>query len=218
MYRWILLPLAMACSTATPTVAPTDTPKVDEPAAEEAAVPDTPPAAEDGMPTIDLETVSGELPPELDPANNLPVPFTAAQLAGGFTLGTTLSYELSGTKTPAMTVGWKVVGHTSESVEIEFTPKVKEGEDPPVNKESFTFGMLEQHAMFPKALATRKEMSFTVKAGTFDVWFYEVRPPGGNSVERYYFAKRLPGPPVLHSVMVDGEEVHRMEMLTHSKI
>jgi len=226
MTRWMLPLLLAACATAPKPAAPTDGPPAADDGSttkEAGAADDSKPVAEvsDGVSDSDLpviEAIPGELPPELRPENFLPVPFSAAQLSEGFSLGTTLSFDLSGSQTPAMTVDWKVVKHTDKTVDIEFTPKPKEGERPPVNTETFAWGQLESHASFPKNLATRKEMSFTVKAGTFDVWHYEVRPPDGRSIERYYFAKRLPGPPVLHSVEVDGVEVHRMEMLTHSKI
>lgn len=222
MTRWMLPVLFAACSTTPKPAVPTDEPAAthEGSTAKEAA------AAGEGQAIAErsdsdlpvIEAKPGELPPELRPENFLPVPFTAAQLSEGFSLGTTLTFDLSGSQTPAMTVDWKVVKHTDKTVDIEFTPKPKDGERPPVNTETFAWGQLESHASFPKDLATRKEMSFTVKAGTFDVWHYEVRPPDGRSIERYYFAKRLPGPPVLHSVEVDGAEVHRMEMLSHSKI
>ncbi|MFK7927879.1 MAG: hypothetical protein AB8H79_06805 [Myxococcota bacterium] len=222
MYRWLVLCLVAACNTA-PNPATVDDPgsvPLSEPPVASAPASELPVVKDVPDMVIDLNDPDSipPIPPELDPANHLPVPFTAAELAAGFSLGTTLSYELSGAKTPGMTVGWKVLEHGETDVKIEFSPKMNDGASPPVNTESFTWGALETHASFPKAYAKRSEMSFTVKAGTFDVLHYEVRPPDGKSVERYYFAKKLPGPPVLHSVIVEGVEVHRMEMLTHSKI
>jgi len=77
----------------------------------------------------------------------------------------------------------------------------------------------QSHASFPQAQTVIGKESFTVPAGTFDCWRYEVTlaKEGRVNVQRYWFALNLPGPPVCFEESIDGKLAFKMTMLKPGK-
>ena len=73
---------------------------------------------------------------------------------------------------------------------------------------------LQKDEEFPKDRVKAYEESIKIPAGKFDCMVYEVRGKDGE-VSTYYFAKSLPGAPVLFWSEVDGKRVRTTTLLQH---
>lgn len=72
---------------------------------------------------------------------------------------------------------------------------------------------LQRHAEFPKERVTTREETVKLPAGKFDCIVYEVK--NDDDVSTYYFAKSLPGAPVLFYVEQDGKRIRTTTLLEH---
>lgn len=75
---------------------------------------------------------------------------------------------------------------------------------------------LQAHASFPTAVTTIADEPCQTGAGAFDCWKYTVTQDDGTE-QRFWFAKQLPGPPVLFETYKAGERIYRMEMIEQSQ-
>ena len=71
------------------------------------------------------------------------------------------------------------------------------------------------HASYPIEDTVLSVATVTVGAGTFVGWLYETSD--GESVTRAWFARELPGPPVLMTTERAGVEVFRYELLAYEQ-
>lgn len=81
-----------------------------------------------------------------------------------------------------------------------------------------TWKELEGHAFYPRADTIREEREVTVPAGTFAAWLFvrTFEDKGVPTVTRSYFAKDLPGAPVLHIVERNGAFVMKHELVSRA--
>lgn len=149
-----------------------------------------------------------------------PRPFSADVIRDGLPQGTQLTFAMSGSRTGEAEVDWEIQEHGPAEVTIGYTTRLADGTVQGGNAETYPWSTLEEHASFPKAMSERSETSVTVAAGTFDATHFVVTPQGTPRpvVERFWFARSLPGPPVLHEVEEDGAVVHRMELKADSRV
>jgi hypothetical protein len=73
---------------------------------------------------------------------------------------------------------------------------------------------LQKHSEFPQDLVTTREETVKLPGGKFDCMVYEVRGNDGE-VTTYYFARTLPGAPVLFYTEQDGERLKTTTLLQH---
>lgn len=73
---------------------------------------------------------------------------------------------------------------------------------------------LQKHAEFPKSRTTVREETVKLQGGKFDCMVYEVRGDDAE-VSTYYFAKTLPGAPVMFYVEQDGKRVRTTSLIQH---
>ena len=80
--------------------------------------------------------------------------------------------------------------------------------------------VLQAHASFPEPATRIRTVSLTTPAGTFQCWLYEVRTTQGGQphLQRYWFAKSLPGPPVQFDHLVAGKRVFRMVLVSRGRL
>jgi len=78
---------------------------------------------------------------------------------------------------------------------------------------------LQSHASFPSENTLITTATITVPAGSFDCWLYEVSTTkdGKSSVQKYWFAKNLPGPPVCLEESAQDKLVYKMVLLKNEK-
>lgn len=74
---------------------------------------------------------------------------------------------------------------------------------------------LQSHASFPAEQTEIRTAAITTPAGTFECWVYEVSDKKKNpsGIQRYWFAKKLPGPPVVFEEEQGEKVVYKMTML-----
>jgi hypothetical protein len=142
-----------------------------------------------------------------------PRPFTAEQIRDAMPAGAEIRYRWEKDGQPPTVSLWTVTASDAGACTIRSETFAEDG-TPAADAKSGTSRWTElmEHATFPADATTRTETAVEVPAGRFDAWLYEVRRAG--KVERFYFAKSLPGPPVLLVVEQDGRPVLRMSLLS----
>lgn len=73
---------------------------------------------------------------------------------------------------------------------------------------------MQKHAEFPKDRVKTREEVIKIPAGKFDCMVYEVEGDDGD-VSTYYFARNLPGAPVLYFTERDGVRVKTTTLVEH---
>jgi hypothetical protein len=73
---------------------------------------------------------------------------------------------------------------------------------------------LQRHSEWPKDKVKTREETVKLPAGKFDCMVYEVRDDDGE-VSTYYFARTLPGAPVLFYTEQDGKRTKTTTLLQH---
>ena len=85
-------------------------------------------------------------------------------------------------------------------------------------KAAVTWKALQSHASFPAIHTRISEESLTTPLGTFACWRYDVsmKKEGKPLLRRFWFAKKLPGPPVRLIEIYDGAQISSLEILEHA--
>lgn len=143
-------------------------------------------------------------PPQANEAGMYPTPFTADQIRDATKAGRTYKYKI---ETAGQPTGERVM--TFVKVDATGADLVTDGGAPT----HVTWEELRQHAEFPKPVVTTREEKTTTPAGTFDCVVYIVQSPGENRT--FYFAKSLPGAPVLFFTEKDGKRVMTSTLIDH---
>jgi hypothetical protein len=133
--------------------------------------------------------------------------FTARQLHDACKSGHTLVYAIETPGKPAMRMTMRFLDATESDVLVETTVTDAEGHaaEPP-DRGRATWEELDKHGEFPRERTTVTDETITTPAGTFATRLYTVAGKEG-AVSRFYFAKSLPGPPVLFFTVKGGERV-----------
>ena len=78
---------------------------------------------------------------------------------------------------------------------------------------------LQAHASYPEKNTSLSRDSKTTKGGTFDCWLYTTaaEKEGKKMITRAWFARSMPGPPVLLIQELDGKTVFKMTMVETGK-
>ena len=130
--------------------------------------------------------------------DHAPTPYSAAQIRTACGAGRRNTYRIdaAGEAPYLMATVW--LGGGEDSGEAEFSKLEPNGERiAGPGRTEMEWADLQAHASYPAEYTTIEETSIETAAGTFDVWLYTVTRDG--LVERAWFAKDLPGPPVMVS-------------------
>lgn len=153
-----------------------------------------------------------------DPVSCEP-PFTAAQIRAATRVGRTYDFEVESAGQPPTGLRLRFVEVTSEHARLERSVVDAEGQAiAPTQSSTVSWDELVRHAAWPRDATTIEEAQVTVPAGTFpDAVLYTVRETeaGKEKVTRAWFARSLPGAPVVHVVVVDGVEVMKMRLVRY---
>lgn len=102
---------------------------------------------------------------------------------------------------PGRAYTWRVEASGKAAVErtVAFTHVDAEGAELASDgvTKRVTWEQLRQHAAFPRALVTTREETVTVPAGTYACVVYVIAGPAAGETSTFYFAKGMPGAPVL---------------------
>jgi len=168
-------------------------------------------------PPIAPAPASGARPAGAD--ETAPTPYTAAQIRDASRAGRTYVYRIEAPGAAPRTTTITFLKVTPEEAETRSTTvDEKTGAAVQPEKESrATWDELRRHAEFPRAATTITDETITVPAGTFDCKVYAVveRKEANAPHMRFYFAKAMPGAPVLITIDKGGARVHTQTLLVH---
>ena len=147
--------------------------------------------------------------------DHAPTPFTSKEIAEACSTGLEMKYmiEQKG-KAPFYQITW-FTNSDSEGTDFEATTTDLDGNILQEQTAHATWLELQAHASFPEKdcvinLATIElEMS-----GKLHCWLYTVKKDGG--ISKLWFARNLPGPPVLFEQYKGGKRVYRMSLVRNS--
>jgi len=148
---------------------------------------------------------------QIDP-DHLPTPFSAAQIREACAPGRSNRFRVTSGAATSVTVWEFFAGDDaggwgrSWSEATDGTP----GDD--VSESYSTWEDLQGHASYPMDRTTVEPALLEIAAGAFECWLYQSSTDDG-SLTRAWFARNLPGPPVLFEMVADGQVVNRSELI-----
>lgn len=166
-----------------------------------------------------IEATIGGVPAEGD-SLTLPTPFTPNQIRIGMPRGTHIRFEIGSLDQAPVVSDWRVLDATETDMELEESMVGPDGA--PIgeaHRQRYTWVELCQHAAFPADKAVRMEAQVQTPHGTLPAWLYEVKSvdaDGTPYIERYYFARAMPGPPVLVEASRGSVVLSRMKMVSNA--
>lgn len=167
------------------------------------------PAKPSEVPDESPPSAPDEPPP--DPAPSAPAgpvhpaPFTAEQIRAATREGRTYRYKVEVPNHPATE---RVV--TFAKVDDGGAEVFAGGPGP----KRFAWKTLQQQTEFPKDRVTTREEQYKGPAGKYDCVVYLVRGDDGETTT-YYFAKKLPGAPILYFTEHDGTRTKTVTLVEH---
>jgi hypothetical protein len=147
-------------------------------------------------------------------ADHAPTPFSAEQLRAACPVGRVDTFLIESSARPPVHQTTRFVHSTFTGAVFVASMSTLEGQPvgEPVRARA-TWVDLQEHASHPESSTVITEADVRVPAGSFDCWVYTVTT--GSDVQRLYFARSLPGPPVRAVQEVDGEVRMDMKLVEH---
>lgn len=142
-------------------------------------------------------------------------PYTAEQIRDATRAGRTYVFAVEAEGAPAKRKTMRFVGADGSGALIESEMANADGSQAQTEPASHaTWAELRDHAAFPKAVVTRSEGRAKTRAGEYDCFVYAVKGKDGE-VTTFYFAKTLPGAPVLFTTEKAGKVVMKSELVEY---
>jgi hypothetical protein len=140
-----------------------------------------------------------------------PTPFSAEQIREACAPGRVNVYLIEERDAEPVLLRWEFVAGDADSAEAVYQTVTEDGTAiGEAARSTSRWADLQAHASHPADTTEIVEGAVTVPAGTFECWRYAVRD--GTILSTSWFAKDLPGPPVLKVDRVDGETVATMTL------
>ncbi len=136
-----------------------------------------------------------------------PTPYTAEQIRKATAVGRTYEFrtEVAGAPSRRLVIAFTNVSDAeAETKNSLLDEQGKELAPPKISHAAWD--ELRRHAEFPRAATVIANEKIAVPAGTFDCVRYTVTE-GPGDVSKFYFAKQMPGPPVLFMTDKQGTRV-----------
>jgi hypothetical protein len=145
---------------------------------------------------------------------HLPTPFSAEDIRAASTVGRRIRIRTDA-RDGSSYREVRYLATDADGATQAFTPTDADGHPigPTVERRS-AWRDLQAHASFPADRTTVEETHLDLAWGTESCWLYRVAE--GETVTRYWFARRLPGMPVVVESRVGGELVERREIISTS--
>jgi hypothetical protein len=134
-----------------------------------------------------------------------PAPFTGEQIRDATKPGRTYRYRVEepGKSPREHTIKFAKVDEAGAEISTDGGPTRRMG-----------WTMLQKHAEFPKDRVTTREVIKKTPAGKFECVVYMVKGDDGE-VSHYYFAKELPGAPIVYYTEKDGKRIRTTTLVEH---
>jgi hypothetical protein len=142
-------------------------------------------------------------------------PFTAEQIRDATRAGRSYEFKMEAAGQPAVIHKITFVEVTAEHATAEAIDLDASGKPlGPAERGTSTWAELVGHAAYPRSSTVISDESVEVPAGKFECMLYTVVE--GPLRKRTYFARSLPGAPVLMVVEQDGQVLQTLTLLSHS--
>ena len=177
------------------------------------------------MPTLKLSFVlflfaACATPGAVPTAEFAPTPYTAEQIRLATKVGRTYDWRV---EMPGKPVAHRVITFTRVAEADLDTTSTMVSDDgatqlAPPKVTHATWEELRKHAEFPKSAVVIDEEKITVPAGSSDCLTYTVTEGSGSEAEvtRFYFAKDMPGAPVMFTTDKGGVRVMTSTLVRYS--
>jgi hypothetical protein len=145
-----------------------------------------------------------------------PSPFTAAQIRAGCEDGRTSTFRLEVPGAPTRLQTFRFTGGDDEGCTFEISMSAADGRSLGRSRSSRgRWTGFQSHASYPQARTTIGRETLVVPGGRFHCMRYVVTgpPDAADTVTTSWFARELPGPPVLQERRRGGTLLHRMVLV-----
>lgn len=147
-----------------------------------------------------------------------PTPFTAEQIRNAMPVdlkvGIAMTLHQNG-QTQQQTQYLHVLESTPEKVQLESWTVA--GEQESEHRTAWSeWAELRDHAKFPAEMTRIDDFRLTTALGTYDTWRYTIEQDRDGLLDRqeFYFAKDLPGPPILFNRTLGGQPVFEAAIIS----
>lgn len=143
--------------------------------------------------------------------DHAPTPYSAAEIREACPAGRVIKFRIEEPGKPVMFSVLTFGQGDKENAMYEAGGLDENGKPLGEKKKASTpWKELQSHASFPAADTTIERAEKQVGATTYDCWHYVVKSEDGKEVTDYWFAVKLPGPPILLETRVNGKAVRTM--------
>ena len=146
--------------------------------------------------------------------DHAPTPFTSKEIAQVCSTGLELKYKIEKQGKPTV---YEITWFTNsdfEGSDFEITTTNLEGSVLEEKSAHATWQSLQSHASFPEKICVITLETIKLDSGEFKCWLYTVKREDG--VSKLWFARNLPGPPVLYEQFKNGKRAYRMSLIRNS--
>lgn len=146
--------------------------------------------------------------------DHAPTPFSSKEIARVCSTGLELKYKIEQQGKPTV---YQITWFTNSDFrgsDIEVTTTNMEGAVLEEKSAHATWLSLQSHASFPEKDCVITLETLKLECGKFNCWLYTVKGDGG--VSRFWFARNLPGPPVLYEQLKNGKQIYLMTLIRNS--
>jgi hypothetical protein len=161
-----------------------------------------------GTSTADTSAGGGQTagPPSAGASAPFPAPYTSDQIRDATRPGRSYTWRVEVAGKPPFE---KVMTFTT--VDATGADLVSGG-----TAKRVTWDELRKHGEFPRAAVRTREEAITVPAGRYDCIVYVVADPAEGEVSQFYFAKAMPGAPVLFFTEKNGTRVMTSTLIQYA--
>ena len=146
--------------------------------------------------------------------DHAPTPFTSKEIAKVCSTGLELKYKIEEQgKPPVYQITW-FTNSDFKGSDFEVTTTDLDGNVLEEKQAHATWQALQSHASFPEKDCVITLETLKLDCGKFNCWLYTVK--GKDSVSRLWFARNLPGPPILYEQFRNGKLTFRMTLIRNS--
>jgi hypothetical protein len=148
-------------------------------------------------------------------ADDLPTPFSAAEIRDGCPPGRTLRFRMERPgQDPVVRVSRYAETDTDSAVQESWTEDLEGRRLSDPKLERSTWLELQEHASFPRATTVRTEEELEIPAGRFACLRYTRTDP--DAIWRFWFALELPGQPVRYEREASGQIVFSAALMENT--